>query len=384
MVRSGRNPFKPGAGQVPPLRAGHEDAAAHLAWRLGLVRNGKEGGTVVLFGPRGSGKTALLGELHRKAEDEAILAVGLKTREMVGSSVTLAKLLATEAARTKSKAKGRKVGAGDFGGEVKFEGSVAPSAGNVLRRHLKKPLLLTVDEAHEMPVGLGKVLLQTAQDCVSRRLPLLVVLAGTPGLPIRLGDMRAGFWERDTRLQIGRLETDEAVREALARPAKDSGMPIDADALESLVEESQRYPFFVQRLGYESWDAARQRKGNRRIALEDAQKGIAVAGKNLQTFYSDCRREAGEQGVLGEAEAVSRMVVAKGRDAQLTTAELMDAVKSVAIPAGRDPGESWEKLVRLGLVWEPSEPDLWEPGIPSLCRYVVDKVGVPVPKKRPA
>ncbi len=164
----------------------------------------------------------------------------------------------------------------------------------------------------------------------------------------------------------------------MAKPAKDSGMPVDADALESLVEESHRYPLLVQRLGFESWNAAHARGGTRRITAEDARKGIAAMKRSLQAFHGDRRREAGERNVLGEAEAVSRMVADRGRDARLTTAELVAAVEGAAVANGRDPGVSWERLAHLGLVWEPSEPDLWEPGIPLLCRFLVEQEGEPV------
>ncbi len=379
MARLKKNPFQPGAGWFPPERVGHDEAATYLATGLKAILRKGGGDMVVLYGPRGNGKTALLGELREKAKAADVRVIALKPSEMVGGSVTLPRLLAAEMAKALPKVKEAKANIGGFGAGVKLDDPDEPAAGIALRRCIDEQLLLMVDEAHEMPVGLGKVLLEVAQDCVNERLPLFVVLAGTPGLPAHLKQTHASFWERCTRFRIGRLETDEAVREALAKPAKDSGMPIDADALEKLAEESLRYPFFVQKLGFESWNAAHARGGTRRITLKDVHKGTAAMKRDLQTFYSDRRREAGERSVLAEAEAVSRMVVAKGRDALLTTAELVEAVQSAAVANDRDPGESWVRLVHLGLVWEPSEPDLWEPGIPSLCRYIVDKVGVPVP-----
>ncbi len=74
----------------------------------------------------------------------------------------------------------------------------------------------------------------------------------------------------------------------------------------------------------------------------------------------------------------SKVVVDPGRDFRFTTAVLVAAVESVAVASGRDPGESWERLTHLGLVWEPSEPDLWELGIPLLCRFLVEQEGEPV------
>ncbi len=364
------NPFRPDAGVFPPLRAGHEKAAAYLAWRLGLVQSGKEGGAVILHGPRGNGKTALLAELCKTAAGGKGRVIELDTHDMVGDSVTLASVLAAETAGVWPRIKGAGVSLFDAGARLALGRSPEISAGKALRRYLRKPLLLMVDEAHEMPVGLGKVLLQATQDCVDEGLPLLAVLAGTPGLPTHLGEMHASFRERCTELRIGRLENDKAAGDALARPARDSGMPVDADALESLVEESQRYPFFVQELGFESWNAAHARGGTRRITLEDADKGIAAVNEKLQTFYDERRGEIRKRGVLGEAEAVSRLVDDRGRDARLTTSELMAAVEGVATPGGRDPDESLRSLAHLGVVWKTPRLD-WEPGIPSLCSFLV-------------
>lgn len=92
-------------------------------------------------------------------------------------------------------------------------------------------------------------MLEAIQECISRRLPLLALLAGTPGLPDHLRQMGATHWERASQWPVGRLESDEEVRAALSTPASQSGLPIDEDAPELLVRESQRHPFFVQLVG---------------------------------------------------------------------------------------------------------------------------------------
>ncbi len=381
MVKPRTNPFRPGAGRFPPLRAGHDEASEYLSDGLDELGNNEGGDTVVLYGPRGNGKTALLGELRRRAKRRKVRIIGLQTGEMAPSSATLPKLLAAETASPRRKVKGAKAHAFEFGGGVELEDPEEPSATEALRRHLNKPLLLLVDEAHEMPTGFGKILLQAAQDCVNAGSSLLLVLAGTPVLPAHLGKMHASFLERCEKLRIGRLETDEAVREALATPAKNSRMPIDEDALGLLVAESQRYPFFVQKLGRESWNAAHKRKGTRRITAADAEKGISIVRRKLRTFYGDRRRETDKQSVLSEAEAVSRAVIGKKANAPLlTTAELVAAVEDAATPNGWKPSKTLERLAHLGVVWETSEPDYWEPGIPSFCSYLVEKQGVPVPE----
>ncbi len=134
----------------------------------------------------------------------------------------------------------------------------------------------------------------------------------------------------------------------------------------------------MQKLGFESWNAAHARGGSRQITLEDARKGIAAMKRDLWDFYSDRRREVGEQGVLAEAEAVSRLVADRGPDPRLTAAELMDTVKNAAAPDGLGQAEALKRMRHLGLVWEIPETNCWEPGIPSLCAFLVTWEGTPV------
>lgn len=80
------------------------------------------------------------------------------------------------------------------------------------------------------------------------------MLAGTPGLPDRLGGIDASFWSRlgEGLLGVGRLD-DTATREALAKPLAAQNVAIEPDALDALVKHSQRYPYFIQLWGDAIW-----------------------------------------------------------------------------------------------------------------------------------
>ncbi len=235
------NPFQPGAGLFPPLRAGHERAAAFLAWRLRQTLDGNSGDIVVLHGPRGNGKTVLLSELRRQAGAD-VRQHSLTTGMMAGDQDVIARELAPKGF-TMRDVKGVGIGFGGAKAEVGFQKSVGMTPWQALRATLgEEPVLLAIDEAHEMPVKFGQDLLQATQDCVAIGLRLLVVLAGTPGLRAHLGKMHASFWERCQKLRIGRLETVDAVKAALTEPAARRGMSFNGDALALLVGESQRYP----------------------------------------------------------------------------------------------------------------------------------------------
>ncbi len=241
-----------------------------------------------------------------------------------------------------------------------------------MRNLLRRPLLLMVDEAHTILPAFAKILLQVAQDCINERLPLLLVLAGTPGIEAGLGRAEASFWERATRLKIGRLETRDAVRKALSVPAEESGMSFDEAALEMLVDQSQSYPYFVQFLGGQAWNAAIARAPDTsRIELKDAETGVRVADGFREDFYRVRRNEAKTRKILPEAVAVSKAFAELGGDGVLSEARLEDAVRP-ALSEGRTVDDAIEELSALGLIWEP-RGSAWEQGIPSLCNYLAEK-----------
>lgn len=372
------NPFRPIPGLVPPLRVGHAEPAAALARRLEKVRDDDGGGIIVLYGPDGNGKTTLLGELKEQAARAKLRHLVLEGELMAGDVAALAQAVAPKKMLDLDNIKGLM---GRVLGKTAGDEAQAPdtgmSIGDALREALRaSPLVLVADDADGMPAELGRSLLQAAEECVANRLPLLVVLAGTPGLAAHLERMVPGAWGRSMQLRIGCLESDDAASNALAIPARNSGMPIDADALELLVRESRRHPAFIQLLGYDAWRVAHGRDGSQRISMEDAKKGIALMRQGLREVYGKRRAEMERRNLLAEAEALSRVVVDQKQGAPLTGEELVGAVEGVASANGHDTGTVIEELSRFGLIW-PTPDQAWEPGIPLLCAFLASAEGKP-------
>ncbi len=372
MAKERKNPFRPGMGEVPPYLAGHEIAVRVLTQRLDRLFDERPGSGVILYGPRGTGKTALLGEFRERAKKQKVRAIKLSTGEMLGSPATLADMMAPSTWFAMPVLKGLMAGAGGVSGGVELGAAKARSVGIVMRKLLRRPLLLTVDEAHTMLPAFAKILLQVSQDCINERLPLLLVLAGTPAIGASLSRADASFVERARWLKVGRLETRDAVRKALSVPAEESGMSFDEATLEFLVVESQGYPFFIQLLGEHSWNAAVARDpGAECITLEDAQLGVSTARQERDALYGRRLQEIMDRDLESEALAVSKAFVAPDAGDALSRTTL-GAVLKPALTGDRTVKAAINELFAVGLIWQTDNPSLWEPGIPSLCTHITE------------
>ncbi len=89
-----------------------------------------------------------------------------------------------------------------------------------------------------------------------RRLPLVLVGAGLPHL-IGLTGRSKSYAERlFDFIPIGPLKKDDA-RRAIKEPIQKQSADITSDALESLTEQTQGYPYFLQEWGYQAWNLAK-------------------------------------------------------------------------------------------------------------------------------
>lgn len=365
------NPFMPGAGKTPPILVGHKRVTRRLRNMLKRTLAKKSGDMAVLYGPRGNGKTTLLKELGMWAKTGGA-EIRIRTGgQLAGPPETAARVLQDDSVKHTEYAKSVDVNLAFAKAGIAESSTSTYSFFGVLRDMAhSKPAVVLVDEAHMLSPESGRELLNAAQRCVSDGLQLLLVLAGTPHIQWAIGRMDASFWERLESLKIGRLESDDEVREALSVPASQTGLPFDDDALNLLVQESQRYPFFVQLLGWSAWDIAQQ-EGHDRITLEDAEKGVREANSRRGEFYSRRLEEARTQGLLSEAVAVSKELVTRGDIQSIHERDMGKLLELLAAKRDSTPSEILEGLVELGLVWQ-EEPLLWEAGIPSLCQFLAD------------
>lgn len=276
------NPFRPGAGHMPPYLAGREQEKREFIRLLDqdpILEN------VVLTGLRGVGKTVLLETLKPMAMERGWLWVGTDLSE--AASVTeqsmAIRLLADLSVVTSGMVLGTRDGIG-FGREAEsvrtmdFEyllqlyngtpGLVADklkasleSAAAVMARDKRRGLVFAYDEAQnlvdsadrdEYPLSL---LLDLFQSIQRKGIPFLLVLTGLPTLFPKLVEART-FSERMFRvITLDKLNAEDS-EQAIIKPIDDAKCPFrfSPESVDTIVRESGGYPYFIQFICREVFD----------------------------------------------------------------------------------------------------------------------------------
>ena len=380
MNTTARRVFTPGAGSLPPALTGRQrEESVFLSCLADLAGGKAPPHDVVLTGPRGNGKTTLLNWFERqcRAKNGGVDVVRLTPSRVRTRKALVDALLPAAGLWKLLPAKWGIAGIG------RAEWSIATPSAQLLTERLiarcrARALVVLLDEAHTLDLGVGQLLLNVSQE-VRADAAFLLVLAGTPGLPAHLGAMDATFWNRlgKGRLGIGRLNPD-AAREALEKPLAAHGSPIDRDALDAAVEESHGYPYFIQLWGEALWDW-RLESGAHRLASSDVDAVRPVVAARVTDYYEDRFLELDQSGWL----VVAQQVGARFRSAPTLTYEALKAAIGDGLALEPDRGSVLDGLAaleRLGFVWRTpgqSPPARYEPGIPSLMGYVLEHHGPP-------
>ena len=355
--------FKPGPGAVPPYLAGRKREQEFFRDRVrALIKRIPIGQNMIVYGPRGNGKTALL----RYLQKETLKKEGSKLDILWTTPISLEhpEVFADLVIGNNSSLRNKISSAISRFGRT-------PGIGNLLRERCQRnPLILIIDEAHCLDPKMAGVLLNESQTIRGERHPFLLVLAGTPNLPGTLRKSEAGFWERSKICRLGRLSPEEA-RQAISIPLEKAGVSFAPVVAEQIVERTDSYPFFIQVWG--NYIAERlDQTGARVMSMETVKEVEAEATTECRAMFQDRRNEIRDMGLLAVAESVADAFIQSG-EPNLHGGVLKEAIERGM--AGDEPITN-ERVIRalfqlsdLGYIWQVEGAD-YEPGIPSLMSYV--------------
>ena len=322
---------------------------------------------LILYGPRGTGKTAMLAWLAAEARQRDIDVVSLASVE-----ITTTQELVDHVSRPLKWID--RIGSVSWRGlQWKARDGTAENLAEVLGRRLHKaPLALLIDEAHTLEPKVGRTILSTVQCLAGKGLPLVTVLAGTPGLPDQFQKMQATFWERSQVLLFDRLG-DRDASDAVRIPFEEAGCAITSEALNQVVSESQGYPFFLQVWGKALWGSAGRSKGT--VTGGDVQSARTKFEARMNQLYRHRHYELESLGLLPAAAAVASAY----RDAPELRSTAIDRILESTLrqEGHRSDRESVADIRRqlkdVGFIWN-SEEGLggrYVPGVHSLMDFVL-------------
>lgn len=273
------NPYRPGAGHMPPWLAGRSREQAEfekLLTQTTILEN------LVLTGLRGVGKTVFLERLKPIAQQEDWLWVGTDLSESasVSEDALAVRILADLSVATSSLVVASHQAAG-FGAETEqitlnyqtlagiydnTPGLVADKLKAVLETAAaavdgvgKRGIIFAYDEAQhladdqdrdEFPLG---VLLDVFQSIQKRDIPFMLVLTGLPTLFPKLVESRTYAERMFHVITLDRLEHDDSA-EAILKPLEGRPDRFNDDSVEIVIQESGGYPYFIQFICREIYD----------------------------------------------------------------------------------------------------------------------------------
>ncbi len=309
------NPFRPGAGHTPPYLAGRQTEREEFLRLLGqstVLEN------MVLTGLRGVGKTVLLDSLKPLATSCGWMWVGADLSESasLGEDNLAIRLCADLSVITSnvvvSREEVRRAGFGTEREKIertlgyqsliatykripglsldKIKGvlELAWSALSSMRN--VRGIIFAYDEAQNLADRSAKeqyplsLLLDSFQSLQRKGIPLMLVLTGLPTLFPKLVEART-FSERMFRVvflnSLSESESEEAVRRPIE--AAECSLHLDDRSVKTIVKMSGGYPYFIQFICREVYDAFIQRVDRGEKALVP----IAAIEQKLDTdFFS--------------------------------------------------------------------------------------------------
>lgn len=285
-----KNPFRPGAGHMPPWLAGRKrerDEFLRLLDQETILDN------LVLTGLRGVGKTVLLETFKPLAQErgwrwvgtdmsesvcasEENLAIRLITDISVLTSVCVVERRTIQGMGFRTVEEQRELvldyhtlrglydaAPGLISDKLKCVLEIVHAA---MREEASRGIVFAYDEAQNLSDRAEKeqyplsLLLDVFQSIQRKNIPFLLVLTGLPTLFSRLVEARTYSERMFHIVTLDRLTREES-RDAILKPVSDARCPVrfNEEAVDTVIRVSGGYPYFIQFICREVYDIWLQR-----------------------------------------------------------------------------------------------------------------------------
>lgn len=306
------NPYAPGAGTRPPELAGRDEVLKSARITIQRIQAGRSAKSFIFIGLRGVGKTVLLNEVQRIADELGCKSLHLEAHdgkslpELLAPALrTLLLSLDTMAKATDATRRGLrvlrsfvgsvkiKIGDFDLGLSAPAEKGAADSgdleadltslflAVGEAAQSRATTVVITIDELQYLSESELSALIMAVHRVAQKALPVLVVGAGLPQIVGQMGASKSYAERLFNFPKIGPLQ-DRDARAAITEPAKIEGVSYTEPALKEIMRVTEGYPYFLQEWGYHAWNIAHESP----ITEQAARAATVTATSSLdQSFF---------------------------------------------------------------------------------------------------
>ena len=370
-----KNPFSPGAGSPPPELAGRAPVLEQARILLGRVLIGKPEKSLMLTGLRGVGKTVLLNEVRRMAQEAGYRTVLVEAHEDKALGPLIAAPLKTvffeldRMAQAGDRVKrglrvlrsflgGLKVKMGELeiGLDIDPETGAADSgdieidlpnlfeALGEAAKEKKSAVAILIDEIQYLSLKELGAVIMAMHRMQQRQLPVVLLGAGLPVLPGLAGESKSYAERLFAFPDVGALSEMDS-NKAISEPALAEGVKLSDAALAETYRLTKGYPYFIQEWGYQMWNLAVVSPIELEVVKSAAESVIRRLDQNFFRVRFD-RLTPGEKNFLRAMAELGSGAIRSGDIASCL------GVKVNSI------GPVRSKLIRKGMIYSPAYGDI--------------------------
>lgn len=370
-----KNPFSPGAGSPPPELAGRAPVLEQARILLGRVMIGKSEKSLMLTGLRGVGKTVLLNEVRRMAQESGYRTVLVEAHEEKALGPLIAAPLKAvffdleRIAQTGDRVKrglrvlrsflgGLKVKLGELeigldidpetgaadSGDIEIDlPNVFEALGEAAKEKMTAVAILIDEIQYLSQKELGAIIMAMHR-MQQRQLPVVLLGAGLPVLPGLAGESKSYAERLFAFPDIGALSEADS-NQAISEPAIQGGVTLTAAALTETYRLTKGYPYFIQEWGYQMWNLAVSSPIDLELVQSAADSVVRRLDQNFFRVRFD-RLTPGEKNFLRAMAQLGSGAIRSGDIANCL------GVKVNSI------GPVRSKLIKKGMIYSPAYGDM--------------------------